>query len=230
LEKLEEQNLRSQGVDPEQARQQAGRIAGALVQEAVAVRAPAIQQPAATVDPAVAAAEKRERIKRMLAEAKAGANQPKKSNLLATVFAPARLALSGKVRFLLGCLLLAGCGLWARQNNLVSGEKLKSVTSGVTQNLKASDVQNLTQTIKLQKAEPLRVPVVGRYFDSWYPGIAGAMLVVLGLFRGWKMSLFALPAAACIVVGPAFAPPVVMLLAGLVLGAVGLAFGRSDST
>lgn len=230
LEKLEEQNLRSQGIDPEQARQQAGRIAGALVEDAVAGRVPATQRPVASADPAVAAAEKRERIKRMLAEAKAGATEPKKSNLLATVFAPARLALSGKVRFLLGCLLLGGCGLWARQNNLVSEEKLKSVTSGVSQSLKASDVTNLTQTIKLQKAEPLHVPVVGRFFDSWYPGIAGAMLVVLGLFRGWKMSLFAIPAAACIVLGPAFAPPVVMLLAGLVVGAVGLVFGRSGST
>ncbi len=228
LQKLEEQNLRSQGVDPQQARQQAGRIAEAMVDDAAAARSPVSQKVQTPVDPAVAAAEKREKIKRMLADAKSGARPPKRRGLAGTALAPVAFVLSGKVRFLLGCLLLAGCAMWAKQNELVSAEQLRSVASDVSQNLKSTDVYSWVQWFKLQTGPPLRLPIVGRFFDSPYPGIAGLMLIVLGLFRGWKMSLFALPAAALIVVGPAFGlPRVVMLLIGLILGAVGMFFGRS---
>lgn len=228
LRNLEEKNLRAQGVDPKQAKEQASHIAGALIDDAAAARAAPVRPTPAPVDPAVAAAEKRERIKRMLAEAKSGAGRPKKRLLPEFVVTPLTLALSGKVRFLVGCLLIAGCALWAKQNELVSSDKLKSVAQDVSKNLKSTDLQNIAQTVKTQTAKPLNLPIVGKYFDSWFPGIAGLMLVVLGVFRGWKMSLFALPAAAAIVLGPAFGlPRVVMLVVGLALGGVGFFFGRS---
>lgn len=230
LRKLEEQNLRSQGVDPQQARQQALRLAEAMVDEAAVARSPAVptQKPPAAVDPAVAAAEKRERIKRMLADAKSGAPTRERRGLAGTALAPVAFVLSGKVRFVLGCLLIVGCALWAKQNDIVSREQLRSVASDVSQKLQSTDMKNLTQAVKLQTAEPLRLPVVGRFFDSWYPGIAGFMLMVLGLFRGWKMSLFALPATALIILGPIYGlPRVVMLVIGVAISAAGLVFGRN---
>lgn len=228
LRNLEEKNLRAQGVDPKQAKEQAAHIAGALVGEAAAARAAPAPQASAPVDPAVAAAQKRERIKRMLAEAKSGAGSKTKRQLPGFVTTPLTLVLSGKVRFILGCLLIAGCALWAKQNELVSSDQLKSVAQDVSKNLKTAELQNIAQTVKLQTAKQLDFPIVGKYFDSWYPGIAGVMLVVLGVFRGWRMSLFALPAAAAIVLGPAFGlPRVVMLVVGLALGGVGFFFGRA---
>ncbi len=84
------------------------------------------------------------------------------------------------------------------------------------------------------RAEPLRLPLVGSWFSSLAPGVAGAMLVVLAFFRGWKMSLFALPAAALMVFGPSWGLPGIAVLGGatttaIVLGlgvAPGLLFGR----
>jgi MFS family permease len=229
LQKLEEQNLRSQGVAPAAAKQQAGRIAEALVVDAAAARAPVPQAAPAAVDPKVAAAQKRERVKRMLAEAKSDAKPARQWGAAATLLAPLAFAFSGKVRFLLGCLLIAGCALWARQNQIFSGEDLASVAKEVTQDLQEGGAKDLVRSVKLQTAEPLRLPIVGPYFNSWYPGIAGLLLIVASFFRGGKMSLFILPAAAVMVVGPVMMSSlrVVMLLTGLVLGVVGLIFGRS---
>ena len=85
------------------------------------------------------------------------------------------------------------------------------------------------------QAEPLRLPLVGRWFSSFAPGIAGAMLVFLAFFRGWKMSLFALPAAAVMVFGPSWGlpgiaalggAPTTAIVLGLAVAGVGLVFGR----
>jgi len=148
--------------------------------------------------------------------------------------------LGGKTRFLLGCLLIAGCALWARQNGLVSRENLANVKAAVetsVQEKNASSLAGAAQTIGQQQTTDLAIPVVGKYLSSFNAGIAGLVLVVLGMFRGWKMSLFALPAAAVMVLGPTLGfiptfpvfPTVHMtsLAAGLVIGAVGFFVGRT---
>jgi hypothetical protein len=183
------------------------------------------------VDPKIAAAQKRERIKRMLAEARSEA-KPRRRTIGEIVAAgPAGFVLSGKVRFLLGCLLLAGCAMWAQQNQLLSGERLRSVAAEAQQR----NVGGLAKAGAEFRAEPLRLPLAGPWFTSFAPGVAGAMLVVLAFFRGWKMSLFALPAAAVMVFGPSWGLPGIAALGGapstaivigLAIAGVGLLFGR----
>jgi hypothetical protein len=100
-----------------------------------------------------------------------------------------------------------------------------------------SDVQDAVK-IDASKigAKPLGIPLVGWLFDSYNPGIAGAALVFLGLFRGWKMSLYALPAAAIIVLGPHLGLPnfgwsnggyYLSAGAGLAIAALGFLYGQT---
>jgi len=225
LQSVEQQALQAQGLDAGAAKAQAERLAAAWVDQAAATRLDLRQAAVAPLDPQVAAAQKRERIKRMLAEARSEAPPRRRTwgELLAA--SPVGFALSGKVRFLLGCLLLAGCAMWAQQNQLLSGaaDRLRSVTA-----------EDLRSGAEFQ-AEPLRLPVVGRWFAGFAPGVAGAMLVFLAFFRGWKMSLFALPAAALMVFGlswglPGIAalggPPATAIVLGLAVAGVGLLLGR----
>ena len=46
---------------------------------------------------------------------------------------------------------------------------------------------------------------------NFFAGIAGLTLVFLGMFRGWKMSLFALPAAAAFLFGQMFTSSIMTL-------------------
>src|SRR5262245_1703380 len=142
------------------------------------------------------------------------------------------MLLGDKVRFLLGCLLIAGCALWARQNGLVSQEHLAEVKAAVQTSVQEQDASSLAgaaQSIGQQPTTDLAIPLVGRYLSSFNAGVAGLVLVVLGMFRGWKMSLFALPAAAVMVLGPTLGLPdllslstvhVTSLAMGLAIGAI----------
>jgi serine/threonine protein kinase len=232
LERVEQQALQAQGVDAAQAKAQAERLAAALVDQAATARDAARQAVPVATDPKVAAAQKRERIKRMLAEARSEAKPRRRTVGEIVEASPVGFALSGKVRFLLGCLLLTGCALWAQQNQLLTGtaDRLRGAQQPGLGGLAAS-----ARSAAEFRAEPLRLPLVGRWFDSLAPGVAGAMLVFLSFFRGWKMSLFALPAAAVMMFGPSWGLPGVAVLGGapttaIVLGlavsAGGLLFGR----
>ena len=172
----------------------------------------------------------------MLAEARSEA-KPRRRTWGEIVEAnPLGFAFSAKLRFLLGCLLLAGCAAWARQNQLFDGtaERLRSVAVDAEQRQVGALASSLRSGAAFQ-AEPLRLPLVGRWFSNWAPGVAGAMLLVLALFRGWKMSLFALPAAAVMVWGPFWGlpglaplggPPTTAVGLGVAIAAAGLLFGR----
>ena len=151
----------------------------------------------------------------MLAEARSEA-KPRRRTLGEIVGAsPVGFVLSGKVRFLVGCLLLAGCAMWAQQNHLLTGatERLRSVAAEARQRDVGGLAKDLRSGAEFQ-AEPLRLPLVGRWFNSLAPGVAGAMLIFLAFFRGWKMSLFALPAAAVMVFGPSWGLPGIAALGG----------------
>lgn len=74
-------------------------------------------------------------------------------------------------------------------------------------------------------------------FANFNPGIAGVMLLCRSLFRGGRMSLFALPAAVVIVMGPSLGIPGIAALGGpnassavigLSIGALGVLFGRTS--
>jgi hypothetical protein len=210
LQKVEQKGLQAQGLDAAQAKKQAEQMADAMLDDAAEARVAARTATATVVDPAAAAAKKREKVKAMLAAAKSGAYKSKRRRLAGTMLAPAAFLFGGKVRFLLGCLLVAGCALWASQNEIDSVEKILRAWRG-------------------GETEPLKLPILSLIFTSFNAGVAGVVLLFLGLFRGWKMSIFALPAAAAIVLGPMFVPSMslVSLAVGLAIAVIGFFFGRT---
>ena len=239
LAQLEEKSLQAQGMDLITARRRAQLLADAILDSAAETRASAAQPPSKPADPALEAAKKRSKIKAMLADAKKGAYESKRKQLAGTALSPLTMLLGPKMRFLLGCLLVAGCALWARQNGLVSRENLEVVKAAVetsVQDQSAASLAGAAQAIGGQPTTELAIPLVGKYLSSFNAGIAGLLLIVLGIFRGWKMSLFALPAAAVMVLGPTLSIPAVIplstvhvssLVAGLVIAAIGFVFGRT---
>jgi hypothetical protein len=245
LQKIEEKNLQAQGLDLITARRKARHVADALVDEAAEAKVAAQQaaaQPAATpADPALAVAKKRAKIKTMLAEARGGAYDAKARPGPGAIRGLLNLLLGGRVRFLLGCLLLVGCALWARQNGLFTRERAEQVGQAVTTSVQERNASALAgQAAKIAEEQPslktLNIPLVGPYVSSLNAAVAGMVLVVLGLFRGWKMSLFALPAAAIMVLGPQLGIPEFLQLGsvqlssltiGLLLAAAGVFFGRT---
>lgn len=226
LQRVEEEGLKAQGVDEMQARRQAARVAEALVDEAAAVRQ---EKPVASsqgVDPKVIAAAKRSRQLKMLADARSGNYSSKRKRLsglaLGLVTGPLGFALSGKVRFLAGALLIAAFVFWLRQNG-VSAPTGEITAENAEQ--QANSLWTAITNVFAPGSIPtqLAIPVVGPLLSSLGAGIAGLILLVLGLFRGWKMSLFAWPAAI-----------VALLMPGVVgygiaagLAVVGLFFGRT---
>ena len=116
-------------------------------------------------------------------------------------------------------------------NDRRAGQALRLTRAGV--DLAASAVRLDTGQAG---SKPLAIPLVGGLFDSVNPGIAGAVLLFLGMFRGWKMSLFALPAAAIIVLGPSLGIPGIAMFGGshassaaigLGIATLGFLFGRT---
>jgi hypothetical protein len=233
LTQVEERNLTAQGLQPMQARRQAQRMAEAMV-EAAAAEAAEKKAESQQVDPGEAVRQKRERARQLLADARAGLVASQRAKGPAWL-APVRFLLGPQVRFLLGCLLLVGFGLWAQEHTAV---QLDSQTLSNLGNVSSiSDVQDAVKidTSKMG-TKPLGIPLVGWLFDSYNPGIAGAVLVFLGMFRGWKMSLYALPAAAIIVLGPSLGIPDFGLTggsyyltagAGLAIAALGFLYGQT---
>jgi serine/threonine protein kinase len=245
LQQVEEKNLQAQGLDLITARRRAHSMADALLDEAADARATVAAAAAApvaasptVVDPKFEAAKKRQRIKTMLADAKKGAYQAKRRRLIGTALSPFTFALGGGVRFLLGCLLLAGCGMWARQNGPWTLDKVLQSGTAATTSVPQDNAANPSGEANESNSQlkPLPIPLVGQYLSSFNAGIAGLVLIFLGLFRGWKMSLFAYPAAAIMLLGPSLGLPALLpfesfhatsLAAGLVIAFLGLAFGRT---
>jgi serine/threonine protein kinase len=223
LSKVEEKNLQAQGVEANEARREAIRRAEALLEEA---RQPSAESPATSTDPKVIAAAKRDRQLKMLAAARSGAAARERRRVPdVLVVGPLAFLLSGKLRFLVGALLLAGCVMWMSQNG-ISAQVSRVAASEASHSDKALGVLGTFVNVVRgnQPTEPLALPVVGRYFNSFAPGIAGLILLVLGLFRGWKMSLFAWPAALLALFWPG---AIGYSIAGT-LAAGGLAWGRTD--
>ncbi len=220
LERVEAAGLEAAGVDAAQARQQAESLAVAMLDQAAEARRELAAAHAA-IDPKVAAAAKRARIKAMLAEARSG-KYSRKANAPGILTRLCGFICGPTLRFLLGCLLLGGCLFWMKRHGLLSS---------------TPDAAELREAVHLLgPGEPLPIPLIGQWFDSFNPGIAGLLLIFTACFRGWKMSLFALPAAAVMVLGPTLGVPGVAVLGGahtssLVIGAAialaGLVLGRT---
>jgi serine/threonine protein kinase len=117
-----------------------------------------------------------------------------------------------------------------------------AVDNAVTADLKPADADTDAEGTAVEAAAilgtttPLDLPVIGRLFDSPAPGFIGLLILASSMLFGWKYSLFALPAAAIVLLGPSFGVPSLgfshgasWLSAGIsvaILG-VGLILGRT---
>ncbi len=256
IEKIEEKGLEAQGVNLLTARRKARRAAEAMVITAAEVRASARAaevQGGERLSIGKSLKHATDRPEDVLVEQETGASGPRFEGVL-------NLALGGKTRFLLGAALVAGCLIWIEQNKLVDREKLKEAGATLQQSapkdVESTDVDELkaagkkagTQVLSAvdrealkQATKPLELPglpaSVGMLFNSFNPGVAGLILVLAAFFRGWRMSLFVLPAAAVAIIGPSilhvtsnvpldFKNLLCMAVAGG-LFVVGILFGRT---
>ena len=211
LQKVEEENLKAQGVNADDARQEAQLIADAQVGAAAEVRATPTSQTLTSpeqmsLDPRVIAAQKRDRQIEMMNAARGGKRKDyRESAILQMLAGPTAFTFGPKVRFLAGALCMAAFfhllsinGVLTQLDNTVGGDgEAKEIASGVFETLKniAMNPDKLDHK--------LSYPLVGNLLSHFGTGIAGLVLLVLGMFQGWKMSLFAWPAAIVAICLPA---------------------------
>lgn len=250
LQKIEQAGLQAQGVSATQARQQSLQMADALVDHGDSIRDTYLR-PGATVNPEVQRQQQRSKVKAMLAEARSGKYAAAKTPLQR--FDPVLNRTFGSfARFLAGCLLVLGCALWARQNGLLEAiaTTAQNASSAITDRggieaiskeglVSAGETaqQALAESLS-QDSTPLQIPVLGSlFFWNFNALIAGLILLVSSLFFGWRMAVFAFPAAALTLWGAGFGLPqlfavasldVSSAIAGSVLLIVGMMLGRSD--
>jgi hypothetical protein len=132
----------------------------------------------------------------------------------------------------MGCLLMGLCVLWAQENGLLTEERVQQLRTAVNER----DVEGIGESAIVDEIKPLSLPIIGPFFDSALPGGAGLLLFILAMFGGWRMSLFALPAAAIMVFGPhlievgddlAFWRKWIFLVIGLAIGIAGIMYGQT---
>ncbi|MEM7782588.1 MAG: serine/threonine-protein kinase [Planctomycetota bacterium] len=201
LQKIEQAGLEAQGLSPDEAREQASQMAAALVDHGVSIRDQATIADRVENDPALKALQKRMKIKSMLAEARSGKYR-KKQTSMQKLEPYLNFAGGSFVRFLLGSILVLGCLFWARQNNLFSVSQLANSAQSV---LNAEDTGQVAQQqladFAARETTPLSFPIVGNLFYNFNPLIAGLLLIFSTVSLGWRMSIFAIPAALVIVLG-----------------------------
>ena len=169
------------------------------------------------------------------------------------------LVLGPKPRFLLGAALLAGCLLCVHQNGVFDFEKhAKLISDAAKAAVEKGDLDTLKQqatkaaqavqkdlktaaaTAKTKdELQTVEIPVVPellrKLVSSYGAGVAGLLLILSSFFAGWKMTLFALPAAAIPVLFSqltffqigTLSPSLVPSVLGVAVFVVGVLFGRS---
>jgi eukaryotic-like serine/threonine-protein kinase len=233
LKKLEKKRLKARGLSDSDARQQAAALAATMVGAATEVRkSMADFSLDASVENAVA---RRERIKAMMAQARTGKTQTSQFSMARGL---SWLLPCAMFRFLLGGALLTLCGLWARQNDLLSSEQIQRVSSmakEASQSIQQSGTANLktlgTSVLDNGTSQPLNLPVVGQYFNSFAPGVPGLMILLSAAISGWRLCIFAIAAAALTLLLPVYVTlpeirsfrtgPWIALAAGIVIMAAG---------
>ena len=223
LKTVEQAELQADGMSASDAQRHAESRAAAMVEQAAQLHA-TLAATALEQNPQVAAARKRERVKAMLEAARTGADGERPARSSGLIASLLRFPFSGKARFLLGALLLTGCALWLRQNDVTSGGAARWFEIAFSA---PADLQRLQI--------PLLPDAVAGLFSSMNAGIAGILLLLSAiLFRGYRISLFVLPAAAVMVFGSRLGAPgllglsaeLVSLVIGCGIAALGLLFGR----
>lgn len=198
-------------------------MAAALIEQATAEsQAQAASHAETVADPAAAAVAKRARVKAMLAEARGG-KEPPPPPMQDTINGWLDAVAGPRLRFLAGCVLVIGCVLWIQQNKVISGSELREAAASAIESREAGALQDVQ--LDFSETKPLSVPIVGRYFDSLNAGLAGLMLLFTSLFRGWKISVFLLPAAVIALLGPSLGVPGIDVIGGAYVSSAAIAIG-----
>ena len=229
-------------------------MAEAIVDHGDSIRVAQLEKRLKDLDPEFQRTEQRKKIKAMLAEAKNGQYKKKQSTLQRLSPMLDRL-LGSYPRFLIGCCLIVGCLMWARQNDLlVSVDQLKdigqqgasaiqdSIATGTTTESTAqvADAAKLkSQELLAAGASKQTTPFLG-FIDSFNPLIAGLVLLFSTIVFGWRVSIFVIPAALIAMFGDSFGIPDLIpfevprlnkLTAVIAIGMflMGIVFGRRDA-
>ncbi len=254
LQRVEQAGLVAEGISAGHARAQAIQMAEAIVDHGDSIRVAQLEKRLRNVDPEFQQAEQRKKIKAMLAEAKNGKYKKQQSTMK-------RLSpwldrfLGSYARFLIGCFLIVGCLMWARQNDLlVSVDQLKeigkqgasAIQETIAQGEAGDAVTEVSEAAKLKGQEMLAAgtsketkPFLG-LFDSFNPLIAGFILLFSTIVFGWRMAIFVVPAAIVSMFVSAFGIPDLIpfevphlnkLTAVIAIGLflTGIVFGRREA-
>jgi serine/threonine protein kinase len=265
LENVEFAGLKAEGLSVAEAREQAGQMADAMVDFAAQQKIAALEQRIAELDPKVRQEQKRQQVKKLLADARSGKYRQEKT-WLQRMEPMLNLIAGSYTRFLMGCLLLVGSMVWAKQNGILdtvreSASKVQQAINQPTADPKLGDsnldegisdktqetgdkdattakaeIENaLTATLN-RETTTLRFPLFGRFFHSFDSMVAGLILLASAFIFGWRMSLFALPAAFIAMFGSGFVRdleniPTIHSLSAVVAASIfvtGIVFGRSE--
>lgn len=258
IQKIEEAGLVAQGENLLTARRKSRRAAEAMVALAADIKA-SVNRPdqAIAVNRSIARSLREAAVKpeNVLVNRESGLVDEDRRfrplDLLNWVIGP-------KPRFLVGAALLAGCLVWMHHNEMLNAEQASAVVAAAKKGAEAvqkGDTDALTAEAKALAARaakdakaarargagrvktlqhPMLPSPLGALVSSFGAGAGGLILIASSFFRGWKMALFAIPAAAVPVLGPKLGLPAVGSLdpsfAPAVVGAAifvaGVLFGR----
>ena len=199
LATIEERGLAREGLSANEARDRAWQIAAAVMEHTKVESGSELSPMSAS---AQAAAQKRARMKQMIADARSGKYQREREPLVA-----ARFALSGQTRVLVGFLLLTLFALLGNAQGLF--EQFKKIDALGTVN--SGDLDQVRNALKGAAAtaanKEASTSLVVWDVQIWSLGLAGILLVLSGFVSGWRMTPFAAVASLVILFGPAFGIP-----------------------
>jgi serine/threonine protein kinase len=229
LQAVEERALKAQGIEAAQARQRAELLARNMVAQGAELKQALARGDTRQLRGLFQAARRPADLSTLRDER---STADRLEGVLDGVLGP-------RLRFLAGVVLLAGCLLWVHQNQLISVKDVQKAAEGIDIS-KLTDLEKISEEaakgtaslgVTEKETKPLDLPAVPAFitnrFDSFYPGVAGLVLLISSLFRGWKIGLALWPAALLIWAGDAFGLPSLGPLSGHVAGLViglGVAF------
>lgn len=218
LQAVETRKLEAEGVKPAEARARAAEAASHMVDQAAAARAviaPAADNAARAAAREESPEEKRQRVKAMLATARGSAVTPIGGNQASRRggFGALGLLFGSRIRLLAGCLLVAGCVVWAQQNGLLSSSSLRQVQATASQ-AGSERIAGFLELLFPSQTKPLGVPGIGTLFNSFNPGLAGLILIVLCLGRSPRTAFASLASAGILVLGPTLGIPGLQAIGG----------------
>jgi eukaryotic-like serine/threonine-protein kinase len=240
LQKVEQKGLEAQGIDAAEAKQQAERVAVAMVEAAAEIKkeeavlpdmlqATVLPIEAVDFSPPKSPPVKRVNMHDLMAVAAAPHTEPVRSKPILPVLLG--LPFGSTTRFFVGAALLGLCLLWMNKENLLPSSTLSDEAQVASRLWKTTQADSQVTPLKL----PLVPDAVNAAVSSINAGIAGLVVLLSILWRSWKIGFLVLLGAAVAVVGPVseMAPalgPMTAQVSCLAIGgaivALGFAVGR----